>query len=93
MYFMLVIVALCVGIGGYAVLRAKNTTKVLEAAIPQLVRTVDLVKANLRQEAKEHLFGGDIPQAKPGIIRAEIQSPATEKIVAEIRGKSLTQGA
>ena len=93
MYFMLAIVAVCVGVGGYAIVRAKGNTKVLEAAIPQLVRTVDLAKASLRQEAKEHLFGGEIPQFKPGIIRSEVQSPATEKIVAEIRGKPLTPEA
>jgi hypothetical protein len=79
-------VLLCVGIGVYAVLRAKKTATVLKTAIPELVKTVEVCKGYLTNEAKTQLFGPTQPSASAeGAVGATIQSPATAALVADAR--------
>ena len=74
-------VVACLAVGIYAVARVRR-------ALPELVKTIDLAKAKLTAEAKEHLFGSGDSLEKPGLVRGRVQSASTEQIVANIRSKA-----
>jgi len=70
-WLVLGVAVLAVSLGVYAVVVQKK-------AVPELVKTVEAVKAHLTAEAKELLFGGKVS----GTVT---QSPTTEILVKEIR--------